>query len=1072
MTKPLPLGLYEQVVNVVLHEKLEALTAHATPSLHIHKDKLDPVTSQDVLAYYLAGIIKEVLTALDRKDHEIEDRVAFCNELLRYMASYMASQNKPDIDLIKRLDQYWIRKEGEMLLAIAEQQTALNPNPQTKYEKVPRPSTSLATQTLFTGASHEPKMDAELRKEIAGADRIDWLVSFVKWTGLRLVMDELRAFTAKGGKLRIITTSYIGATDYKAVDWLSRLPNTDIRISYDTERTRLHAKTYVFWRDSGFSTAYIGSSNMSDSAMTSGLEWNVKLSEYDSKPVLQKIDATFESYWNSPEFMPFNPEVDEIRLKTALQRARGIDPSGDSAMNVHFFDITPHHYQQEILDKLEAQRSIHGHYRNLVVAATGTGKTVISAFDYKRFEKANPQARLLFVAHRKEILTQSLQCYRNLLRQPNFGGLLVDGMRPDTLEHVFVSIQSMNTSGMLETLAPDYYDYIVVDEFHHAAAPSYQALLNHFKPKILLGLTATPERADGGNILDYFDSPEAIQLRLTEAIDRKLLSPFHYFGVTDAINYNSVRWTAGRYNVEDLDKLIVLDERTAHTRAEQVKHAIHTYGIDFEEIIGIGFCVSKRHAEYMSDHFNASGIPSDFLTAESPESVRNTVKQRLISKQIHFIFVVDLYNEGVDIPEVNTVLFLRPTESLTVFLQQLGRGLRLSPGKEALTVIDFVGQQRAEYNFEARFRALMKKTKRSVSQEIQDGFVHVPRGCAIHLEKVAQKTVLDHIAQAVNNKKAILKKLNDWQHHSDSDDYMDFLRHWNVLPLDIYRIDQKKTTFTGLMKHKDTTPELEKILGQGFARLTCVKAVSWLRFLLETLPKLQTNQFELPDTLTKQQTKWLEMLYYTFHSDDAKATFPTLTDAFQTWFGKDAYFKELMTDLQWTYDTLDLVTKPLEALAKDHPLELHGAYTVNQVLSAIGKHTLEKKAAFREGVLYMGDQGLDVFFITLNKSESDYSETTLYDDYAINETLFHWQSQSRTSAGSITGQRYVTQKNSGRHVLLFARGYRQEEGFTSLYTCLGLADYVRHEGSSPINIVWELRERMPGWLMGVAGKAE
>lgn len=1060
MTVNLPTGIYEQVVNQIILQTIEGLQG----AYHIEKEKLDPVTSEGVLSTYLAHILREVLSALDRKEHLIEDRVFFCNELLRYIAGYMANQEHPDHELIKRLDRYWINKEGEMLLSILEKK------PHMADVKPIRPSTSIATQSLFTGASHEPKMEAELRKEIATCDRIDWLVSFVKWTGLRLVMDELRTFTESGGKLRIITTSYIGATDYKAVKWLSSLPNTEIKISYDTERTRLHAKTYVFWRNSGFSTAYVGSSNLSESAMTSGLEWNIKLSEYDSPHMLGKISATFESYWNSAEFLPFNPLTDETRLKTALLRAKGQGGNMGSEVSVHYFDIHPHHYQQEILDKLEAERTLHGHFRNLVVAATGTGKTVISAFDYKRFIKVKPNSKLHFVAHRKEILEQSLNCYRNLLRNQNFGGLLVDGQRPDSYDHLFVSIQSLNSTGLLEQLAPDYYDYIVIDEFHHAAAQSYQGLLNHFKPKILLGLTATPERADGLSVYDYFDNPEAIQLRLTEAIDRKLLSPFHYFGVTDSIDYRQVKWQAGRYQVQELEKLIVLDEKAAQTRAEQVKEAVNQYGQDWSEIMGIGFCVSKAHAQYMSDYFNQSGIPSAHLTSDSDSDLRDSVKLQLVSKQIHFIFVVDLYNEGVDIPEVNTVLFLRPTESLTVFLQQLGRGLRLSPGKEALTVIDFVGQQRAEYNFEVRFRALMKQTRRSVTQEINGGFVHVPRGCAIYLEKVAQKTVLAHIAKAVNNKRQIERKLADWQQSGGS--YIDFFKHWHVKPLELYKLDAKKATLTGLSKHADADPSLDRILAQGFARLSEVKAAGWLKYLLETLPRLKDNQFCISSDLKPEQVKWLEMLYYTFQNEQLTAAPTNLEGAFAYWFGKDAYFNELMAVLELTYNQLELVTQPIEGLSGEHPLELHGTYTVSMILSAIGRHKVDKRDSFREGVLYLPEQQTDVFFITLNKSESDYTETTLYDDYAINETLFHWQSQSRTTDTSPTGQRYINQRKHKGKVLLFARAYRQEDGFTSLYTCLGLADYVSHKGSAPISVVWELRDGIPGRLLGVATKAE
>jgi len=314
-----------------------------------------------------------------------------------------------------------INNNAKMLLALIDKKS----NPKTQALTV-RPDSSLAENTLFTGAAHEPSMISELSKEIISADRIDFLISFIKWSGLRLLMKALESFTTRGGKLRVITTSYLGATDFKAVDLLSKLPNTEIRISYDTERTRLHAKTYVFWRETGFSTVYIGSSNISQAAMTSGLEWNIKLSEYDSGDILDKVNATFESYWNNHEFTPFIHGLDADRLRKALKSERF--PSDDEKNHFAFnFDITPYYYQQEILDKLKAERELHHSYKNLLVAATGTGKTVIAAFDYRDFRKQNPGKpnRVLFVAHRKEILEQSRDCFRAILKDYNFGSLLV-----------------------------------------------------------------------------------------------------------------------------------------------------------------------------------------------------------------------------------------------------------------------------------------------------------------------------------------------------------------------------------------------------------------------------------------------------------------------------------------------------------------------------------------------------------------------------------------------------------------------------------------------------------------------
>jgi superfamily II DNA or RNA helicase len=560
-----------------------------------------------------------------------------------------------------------------------------------------------------------------------------------------VLLDDLRELTERkpenGPRLRVITTSYMGATDPKAIEALSELPNTEIRVSYDTKRTRLHAKAYLFHRETGFGSAYVGSANLSGAALSEGLEWTTKISHYELPYLWSKIAGTFETYWQDEEFQPFLGDAPE-RLRLAIRRERASAAEPESAVA---FDLRPYPFQEEILDVLAAEREIQQKDRHLVVAATGTGKTMIAAFDYARIcRKLGRKPSLLYVAHREEILRQALGSFRGVLRDQNFGDLLVGGRDPQQESHLFCSIQSYNSRGLVR-LAPEAFEYVVVDEFHHAAAPSYRQLLDHVRPQILLGLTATPERSDQMDVLQWFGGRTSAEIRLPDAINRRLLSPFQYFGVSDSVDLDGLAWQRGGYRVEDLDNLYTGND----VRARLVLDKVDQLLLDPRRVRGLGFCVSKAHAEFMARFFDEHGVPSAALTSDSPEEVRGSVQERLRSREINFIFVVDLYNEGVDIPEVDTVLFLRPTESLTVYLQQLGRGLRQHAEKDCLTVLDFIGAHRREFRFASRFRALSTRPEGRLDREIEHGFPHLPSGCVIRLERVAQERVLENVRQSV-----------------------------------------------------------------------------------------------------------------------------------------------------------------------------------------------------------------------------------------------------------------------------------------------------------------------------------
>lgn len=1037
-------GLYEQVIS----KKIDSELLSDSLDQYQKTEKIDSAEASKVLAHYVSDVVQRGLENVKDNGGSLADQVALTNQII----SIIQSQTKEaDFESLSVADR------AEQLLALFNKKNSIFSLDE--KAQITRPETSIAQSSLFTGAVHEPQMYTELKKEIVSCDRIDMLVSFIKWSGLRLIMDELRTFTQNGGQLRIITTSYMGATDARAIEELNKLPQTQIKVSYNTKITRLHAKAYIFYRDTGFTTAYVGSSNLSNAALTSGLEWNTKVTKKDLPETIDKIAATFEFYWNDKEFEYYD-EGQKDRLLRALKAEKYIG-AGNEPGQIFTLDIQPYSYQQEILDELEAERKVRGYNHNLVVAATGTGKTVISALDYKRFCKQNPGSpcRLLFVAHREEILKQSLYTFRAVLKDANFGDMFVGNYRPSEIDHLFMSIQTFNSQSFTQKTTEDFYDYIIVDEFHHAAAPSYQKLLAYYKPKILLGLTATPERMDGRSILPYFHDRIAAEIRLPEAIDRKLLCPFQYFGVTDSVDLDSLKWSAGGYDKNELTKIYTLSGIAALKRADLIVQSLRRYVTDIDDVKGLGFCVSVAHAEFMSDYFNRSGIPSMFLTGQSPDEERKNAKKRLVEGQVRFIFVVDIYNEGVDIPEVNTVLFLRPTESLTVFLQQLGRGLRLAEDKECLTVLDFIGQANKRYNFEDKFAALLSNTSHNVSYELRQGFVSVPKGCYIQLEKKAAKYILDNIRAAYGYSAGLVSRIESFKEDTGKDlSLAAFLKYYHLDPRSIYKFAAFSRLSVRAGTREDFTESLEDVLTKAFARLSVIDSRRWIQFLLKLLP--QISVINPMTNLSDIGRRMLQMFYVTVFGKTADNWGSSEVQNNLRQLGAcKVLLGELIELLKYRYEQIDFIDEPVD-VGFDCPLDLHCTYTRDQLLVALD---FMKPSTVREGVKWLPEKKLDVFFVTLNKADKDYSPTTMYNDYSINESLFHWQSQSTTAEKSSTGQRYIHHKERGSKVLLFVREFKSDRitNGAEAYTYLGTANYVKHDGEKPMNITWRLDYPIP-----------
>ncbi|HEY0840269.1 MAG TPA: DEAD/DEAH box helicase family protein, partial [Vulgatibacter sp.] len=602
-------------------------------------------------------------------------------------------------------------------------------------DQIAEPLIPLLDTALLTNAPGEPRVGSQILAEIDSADRIDVVMAFIRRSGIAPLLRALRRHCEDGRALRVLTTTYTGTTEGRALDELQSM-GAEVRVSYETGATRLHAKSWLFHRRSGFSTAYIGSSNLTHAAQVSGLEWNVRVSGARNPAVVEKVAAVFESYWESGDFVPYRREEFDRQHEAA-------SPAGPTFI-LSPIELRPEPFQERLLEQIALSRQL-GHHRNLLVAATGTGKTVMAAVDYARLRKTLPRARLLFVAHREEILAQSLATFRHCLRDASFGELWVGGKRPTKFEHVFASIQSLGATG-LKDLVPDHFDVVIVDEFHHAAAPSYRALLDHIEPKELLGLTATPERSDGLPLLHWFGGRIAAELRLWDAIDQQRLVPFVYYGVHDGLDLREIPWKRGRgYDVQGLSNLLTASDVWARQVLDQTAKRVDAP----RTMRALGFCVSVEHARFMSRVFQEAGIAATAIWGDSPTIEREAALKDLAAGKVNVVFSVDLFNEGVDVPSVDTLLLLRPTDSPTLFLQQLGRGLRRSDGKAACTVIDFVGQHRKEFRFDRRLGALLGGSRKELERQVETGFPYLPAGCHMELDPVARDIVLRSIRESV-----------------------------------------------------------------------------------------------------------------------------------------------------------------------------------------------------------------------------------------------------------------------------------------------------------------------------------
>ena len=1034
------LGIYEQIINKLFEVKLDGLNHQ---EFFIGKRAITKNNVAKYLSRYLYGLFEEVFSQFNQDEDSVEKAIKLAN------------------DIIKQLAQSFYIEDTNLLSARSEILTAVVDKTKCDYPDIAEhiqditPITSLVQSTLFTGSSKQVSLESELKREIMSADEIYLLVSFIRSTGINLIFNQLKDYCQSGKPLKIITTTYIGATDFNAIKKLSTLPNTEIKISYNSSVDRLHAKSYLFLRNTGFHTAYVGSSNLSEAALTEGLEWNVKVTQQELPHIVKEIRHTFDSYWGNPLFETYVSGRDDERLKKALSGDR-IEQIDYSVLDL----IKAHDYQDAILEKLKLEREVFGHYKNLVVAATGTGKTVIAAFDYKNFCQQNRRANFLFIAHREEILKQSCRTFRAVLQDENFGDLWYGGVEPKALTHLFASKDLLNNRLDELEVADDFYDYIIFDEVHHIAADSYRKILRRFKPKILLGLTATPERMDGEDITKDFDGKISAEIRLDDALNNRLLAPFHYYGITDSVDLSNVTWRAGKYVISELSKVYTEND----LRIGLILRKIEEYLPNYTDVRALCFCVDVEHAKNMAAKFQLARLKSAYLVSDNGAD-RVKWSKKLREKKINFLFVVDMFNEGVDIPEVDTILFLRPTESLTVFLQQFGRGLRKAEGKEFVTILDFVGHCNKEFNYSDRFRRLIGRTSMSVAEELEKDFPHLPLNCHITLESKAKEYILENIRAAVNSFRK--NKLITWIQSYNSDTTQP-LTLSNFLKLHQVPLEKFYKNFTwnslllmaGKVHHVSRfDKELKRAV---YKKWLSTDSYSYFSFI----EQLAKNRFKVDvQSMNYIEQQMALMFYYDMFQE---------ADHYQNLQGM---FNDLSSDELFCNEMVELIVllkNRCESYEmKDNssimnlPLKLHGVYTKDQIFVAIGTSSISRKSSCREGCERNKRLNLEAMFVDIIKDREEGSNTN-YNDFAINEIEFNWETQNNVTPTSQAGRNYINQTQT---MLLFVRqqaSFPEDRGRTMGFTYLGEVELKRWQGARPIEIVWSLKTPMPASVLKVA----
>ena len=928
-------------------------------------------------------------------------------------------------------------------------------------------------------------------------------VAFITGGGLQVLLDTLQELSDRNIPGEILTTTYQNMTTPYVLKRLASFPNIKLKIFVPpTEKDGFHAKGYLFRKstyDSDLWTVIIGSSNITGRALKSNVEWNVLQSEalsQDQEPGLfsKSVLEEFEQLWQSPWAKEYSDDF-LISYRDYLARIKK-DFKQKKKEELFVYNqreaIQPNEMQQEAIVKLDHLRKA-GANKALAIAATGSGKTYMSVFDALQ---VNPK-RLLFIVHREDILKKAKESFDTICGEVGKdykSGFYTGNQKDENCTYLFATRDTL--SRHYKDFAPNAFDYIVVDEAHHASSESYQKILSYFKPNFLLGLTATPERSDNGDIYSLFDNNVAVEIRLRQALEYNLICPFHYFGLTDAegIDYTKIKAEPGSSEyTEEIAKMLMVSYRV-----DYIIEKMNFYGHDGDKPKILGFCQTIKHAKYMAEEFNKRGICSVALSSQDnmdiDERIAFTRRLEDDDDELKVIFTVDLFNEGIDIPSVNTVLMLRPTDSSIIFIQQLGRGLRKLPDKEFVTVLDFIGNYNKSFLMAIALNGKQNFDKDSLKLEVQTDFADLPNGTYIHMDKITKEQILH---QLENEKFMSMKYMKEsylnFKHVCGGKVPMliDYLKHdGSVDPLRFSTFSTNYKTYFEFVAtmEKDTHPEFTFLLqDEAFKQL--------LRLFTFYTPAKRIEEWLIADSLLKTSDNFVTVEHLCSYAEKYLDCVhkETIIHGAETLSGKYFDSSELkryeFVLLSFDENSVSFSEKTKEILTKEKDARIWFEDLVQYNILRYQDEFGSKNCGFPFLKLYyeysMRDtallcnykkihssfrgQGLitsakpDYFiFVNLHKN-ADIKESINYKDKFISPGVFQWQTPNSTSQASELGKDIIFSYKRGINLHLFVRKFEEVEGVTQPFTYLGkvipFSDSAR--GDKPITIHFALENRVP-----------